>query len=140
MARLRDGFSTTISFSDYPSVEFWEKTVKPPGMDAGGPNDTTTMRNTRWRTRQPKQLVTATAVTVEVAYDPVVYEDIISMCGVNQEITITFPDDSTITFWGWLDKFEPGALTEGAQPTATATIEPSNENDSFVEVPPDYSA
>lgn len=46
MTRLDDGHSTRVSFADYPSVAFYEKTVTPPGVDGGGENDTTTMLNT----------------------------------------------------------------------------------------------
>ena len=52
--RIDDGHSTTISFADFPTVKFWEKEVTPPGVDGGGPNDTTTMRNVILRTMAPK--------------------------------------------------------------------------------------
>jgi len=78
-------------------------------------------------------------MTLVVSYDPVFYDDILAMISENQLITITWPDLSTLAFWGWLDKFIPSNIVEGEQPTATVTIEPSNQNDSQVETPPDYS-
>lgn len=140
MALLKDGYQTLITFAEDPTVEFYEKTVTPPGMDAGGANDTSTMRTTRWRTRYPKALVTATDMTLTAAYDPVVYDSIVDMLGVNQLITITFPDTSTLEFWGWLNEFRPGEHREGEQPVATVTIMCSNVNDSDVETPPVYTA
>jgi hypothetical protein len=140
MARLRDGFATLIGFSLNGNVRLWEVTVKPPGLDAGGANDTTTMRNESYRTRQPKALKTVTAVTGSGAYDPVVYDDFKAMLGVNQEITVDMPDGSSVTFWGWLDKFEPQEHREGEQPTASFTIEPSNQDNSFVEQELTYAA
>jgi len=145
MSRIDDGFSTTIAFGDQasgtgPGITFWEKEVTPPGMDAGGANDTTTMRNILYRTRAPKQLITMTPTTLVVSYDAVFYDDIIAMIKVNQLITITFPDTSTVAFYGWLDKFLPGNIVEGEQPTATVTIEPSNQTDAGVETAPDYTA
>jgi len=53
MARIDDGFQTLVSFANYPDVLLWEKEVTPPGVDGGGANETTTMRNTAWRTRSP---------------------------------------------------------------------------------------
>jgi len=142
MARLNDGYQTTIEFSEGASggVKFWEKNVTPPGMDAGGANETTTMRNTLYRTRSPKQLITMTDLSLTVAYDPELYDSILTMIKVNQLITISWPDGSSLAFWGWLDKFTPGQVAEGAQPEATITIVPSNQNDSDEEVAPDYEA
>jgi len=145
MGRIDDGFATTITFADQgsgtgPGITFWEKEITPPGMDAGGENDTTTMRNTTYRTKAPKKLITMTPMTLVVSYDAVFYDDIVDMIGDNQLITITFPDTSTVAFYGWLDKFEPGNIVEGEQPTATITIICSNQNVAGVETAPDYTA
>lgn len=136
MARLDDGFSTLIEFSEDSDVQMWEKEVQPPGADGGGENDTSTMRNTTWRTKAPKGLISLSPASAVVAYDPAVYDEIIAMLNVNQQITITFPDASTLVFWGWIDKFTPNALKEGEQPTANVEIIPSNQNGSGVETAP----
>jgi hypothetical protein len=139
MARLDDGYQTTIEFSVGGSgegIKFWEKNVTPPGMDAGGANDTTTMRNTLYRTKAPKYLITMTDMTLTVAYDPDLYSSILDMIRVNQLITINWPDGASLEFWGWLDKFTPGQVMEGAQPEATITIVPSNQNEDGEEVAP----
>ena len=140
MSYINDGHQTLYSFSLAPSVSFKEKSITPPGMDHGGGNDTTTMRNNNWRTMQPKHLKSLTPSRVTASYDPVVYNDIVSMMGVNQQITITFPDGSTVLFWGWLDSFVPGELVEGSQPTAEVVIMPSNQDNSNVETAPVYTA
>jgi len=145
MSRIDDGFKTTIAFGSQPSgtgpeITFWEKTVTPPGMDAGGANDTTTMRNTLYRTKAPKQLITMTDMTLTVSYDAVFYDDILAMIKDNQLITITWPDTATLAFYGWLDKFIPGEVAEGAQPTAVITIVPSNQDENGDEIAPDYTA
>lgn len=137
--RMDDGFKTLISFSDFPSVQFYEKEVTPPGIDGGGPIDTTTMRNNEWRTNLPKQLKSLTESSITAAYDPAVYDSIVQMVNVNQLITITFPDGDTLQFWGWLDKFTPSGNQEGNQPTATVTIQCSNMNSSKVETAPVYT-
>jgi len=136
--RIDDGFSTLIGFAANPNVKLWEKEVTPPGITGGGAIDTTTMRNTAWRTLSPKQLKSLTPCSFTAAYDTAVFVQLNTMIGVNQLITITFADGSKLKFWGWLDEFTPGAITEGEQPTADCTIQPSNQNNSNVEVAPLY--
>lgn len=139
MARMDDGFSTTISFADDSSILFFEKEVTPPGIAGGGAIETSTMLNTTWRTMFPKSLITLTEVSLVVAYDPAVYSDILAMMNSNQLITITFPDGSTLAFFGWVDEFTPNANVEGEQPTANVTIQPSNQDTALVETDPIYT-
>lgn len=139
MGILNDGFATFFDFADFPTVNFKEKEVTPPGVDGGGPNDTTTMRNTTWRTMQPKQLKTLTEASAVVAYDPQFEDDAVSMVQVNQLITVTFPDGSTWEFWGWLDKFTPNSHKEGEQPTANIVVHPSNQDADGVETGPVFT-
>jgi hypothetical protein len=140
MSRMDDGFKTIIAFASNPTVKLYEKDVTPPGIEAGGAVDTTTMRNTTWRTRNAKKLKTLSDSSFVAAYDPTVYSQLVAMIGVNQQITITFPDSKTLIFWGWLDSFKPGKIAEGEQPTADCTIIPSNQNTSGVETAPTYPA
>jgi hypothetical protein len=140
MAILTDGFSTRLSFANYPGILLEEKTVTPPGIEGGGAIDNTTMANTTWRTASPKSLKTLTDGSLSAAYDPDVLDTIMTMINENQLITATFPDGSTFAFWGWLDTFEPSELSEGEQPLADCTMVPSNKNDSGVETGPVYSA
>lgn len=138
MARIDDGHGTTIDFSLASSgtTIWWEKTVTPPGYDGGGENDTTTMRNSVYRTRWPKQLITLTNASFVAAYDTLFYSEILSMLNTNQYITVTFPDGSTLSFWGWINTFTPNEVVEGEQPTANVEIIPSNQNNSKVETAP----
>lgn len=137
--RIDDGFSTIFTLSNIPSAKLYEKELTPPGVMGGGPIDTTTMRNLAWRTKSPKQLKSLGDVTATVAYATEVYDDVIAQIQVNQEITVTFPDQSTIVFWGWLEEFTPGNNTEGAQPTAKVTIHTSNHDADGVETAPVYT-
>ena len=140
--RIDDGHSTTITFTGGSSgVTFlmWEKEVTPPGVSGGGENDTTTMHNTTYRTKAPKSLITLMQASFVAAYDPEVLDEIIAMVNANQEITLTFPDDSTWVFWGWIDEFVPNNIVEGEQPTANVTIIPSNQDADGDEIPPAYS-
>lgn len=140
MARIDDGYQTLVSFAADPSVEFYEKTVTPPGMDGGGEVDTTTMLNSTYRTRNAKALVTMSPMSMTCAYDPACYDSILTLINVNNLITVTFPDGSTLAFWGWLNSFTPGECAEGEQPTADVEVIPSNQNSSGVETAPVYTA
>lgn len=124
--RLDDGFSSKIAFASDLTIEFWEKTVKPPGLDGGEKIDTMTMHNVTYRTFGPRQLKTLTDLTIKAAYDPIVYQSILALINVRTTITILFPDGSTLAFYGFLQKFEPDDLEEGKQPEATLTITPTN--------------
>lgn len=137
--KLDDGFSTKIAFAADPDVSFWEKSVKPPGIDGGDAIDTTTMHNTTWRTFAARALRTLTESSITVAYDPKVYDQIVALINVNGWITVHFPDGSILNFVGFLRSFEPGDNSEGAQPEATISITPTNILNG-VETAPDYSA
>ena len=132
---LRDGFQTWIQFQANGTIfvldHAREKTVTPPGYDAGGPIDTTSMRNTRFRTRYPKALITLTDMTLTVEYAVEALEEIFGLLGDNNLITVFYPDGSEESFYGYLDKFQPQEMREGEQPLATITIVPTNVHPTF---------
>lgn len=134
--KLKDGHSTKITLKRYPAISFWEKAVTPPGIDGGEAVDQTTMHNNDWRTRLPRELKTLTDITVRAAYDPVVYDQIEEAININDEITVRFPDGTTIAFWGFLRSFQPGDNVEGTQPEATIMITPTNLDDDGAEQGP----
>ena len=123
--RLDDGFSTIITIANLPGIKLFEKEVTPPGMTGGGAIDTTTMRSQDWRQMAPRQLKTMSPMTATVAFATEVIPLLQAQLAINQLITVTFPDDSNLSFYGWLEEFTPGAFTEGEQPTATITVQPS---------------
>lgn len=126
--KIDDGHSTKIAFSRNPDINFWEKTVTPPGIDGGDAIDTTTMHNVTWRTFSPRKLKTLTEMKTEVQYDPIAYDELRDLINVEDSITVTFPDGSTLSFFGYLKSFEPGELSEGEPPMATITIQPTNQD------------
>jgi len=140
MTVMKDGYQCLITFALEAAVKMWEKTAKPPGISGGGAIDITTMHNTAVRTNSPKSLYTVSESTLSVAWDPALYLQIIAMINKNQLITVTFPDTSTLAFYGWIDEFSPGDLEEGSQPMADITIIPTNLNASNVETIPAYTA
>ena len=143
MSWLDDGFSTTVYFANQPSgVTFYlkEKEVTPPGIDWGGANDTTTMRNTAWRTNAPKKLKSLTEFNMSCKYDPQIFSQILTMGGTITIIVITFPDNSTYRFYGWIDKVTPDSIVEGEMAMANVVVIPSNQTAADVEVAPVWQA
>ncbi len=125
---LEDGHSTKITVNADPDIEFFEKTVKPPGINGGDPIEVTTMHNVTWRTMAPRQLKTLTAITTQAGWDPILYTRILAQTNVEGAFTIRFPDGSTLAFYGILNNFEPGEHSEGNYPVATITITPTNRD------------
>lgn len=136
MELMTDGFPTKITLVTSGITLAQETSVTPPGVAGGGGKATTNMYNTRWRTQSPKKLADAKDINLTVQYDPGVYAEIIAALQDNQEIEIEFPDETTLTVWGWLEEFTPGELVEGEVPTADIVIMISNRNGSGAETAP----
>jgi hypothetical protein len=124
--KLKDGFKTVITFAADTDISLWEKNVTPPGIDGGDAVAQTTMHNVTWRTMAPRQLKTLTDFKVTAAYDPAVYTQILAIVNVETTVTVTFPDGSTLAFYGFLKTLEFADLVEGTQPELTATVVPTN--------------
>lgn len=124
--RMDDGFPTRMVFAASTTASLWEKSIKPPGMDGGEAIETTTMRNTTWRTMASRSLKTLTDMTGEAAYDPVIYSTLLSIINVETTVTIQFYDGTTLAFYGFLRLVEPNDIVEGEQPTLQFTVTPTN--------------
>lgn len=133
MGMLKTGHKTIISIG---GTNFEEIDIGVPGINAGGGIDTTTQRNTLWRTMAPKELVTLDEIALTVAYDATKLGDIYALAGVNTLLTITTPDATAIAFWGFVNTFKPNPLQEGQRPTAAMTIVPTMTDDDGVETAP----
>ena len=125
--RLTNGFSTKVTFSIDSTIELWEKSVTPPGMDGGDPVDNTTQHETAWTIFRPRTLRTLTEVSFVAAYDPQVYtESDTEIINQEQTITVSFADGSTIAFFGWVRSMIPQEMVDGEQPVMDVVIVPSN--------------
>lgn len=137
--KLEDGYQSLIAFAADADVSFFEKSIKPPGIDNGDPIDQTTMWNTDVITKASQALDEITEVSGKVAYDPEVYDQIMALSGVEGVVTVYFPDGSAISFFGYLRKFEPDEMERGKQPEASITVVITNVDPSDgSEVVPDY--
>jgi hypothetical protein len=137
--RLTDGFSTKIELSNAPTAGLWELEVTPPVVGDNGENDTTTMRNTAWRTKQPPKLKTLGDMEVVVQYDPAAVSTIVAQTQVNQSIKIYYPNGGYDTIWGWIGTFKRNRLKEKEPPNANLTIKCSNQDNTGAEVAPTYT-
>ncbi len=123
---LEDGYQTLVTFSANTTISFWEKTVTPPGMDGGDAIEQSTMHNVRWRTFAARSLITLTEGKVKAAYDPNLYNQLLTNLNQPGTFTITFPDGSTLAFFGYLRMAQQAELVEGTQPEIDITIQPTN--------------
>src|SRR6516165_11371623 len=105
--KVGDGYQTLFMFGILGAsgqFPFWEKEVKPVGIDGGEFVDTTTMRNSVWRTYAARHLKTLTTMTANVAWDPdvlpLLYNGIPGvqppLINSNGMISVYFPDHSSI--------------------------------------------
>lgn len=124
-----DGCVTKIAPSSHPTVSFWEKTVQPFGWDGGDPINTQTMHSGNRVTKHPRCNQEATDVNVVAAYGPNLLAVINSLVNNNQPWTITYPDGTTESFWGWLRSFQPQPFAIGEFPEAEFVIIVSNWDD-----------
>lgn len=138
--KLKDGFSTKITFARLPTIEFWEKTVQGPGYDGLEKIDQSTMHNLKFRTYAPRSLITVTDTTIKCAYDPILFStaagDVQNSINQADTITETFPDGSTLAYFGFMKSFIPDAHEEGKQPEGTLVISCTNVDSTGVEQAP----
>lgn len=126
--KMDDGYQSLVAFAADLDASFWEKTVKAPGMDGGGPVDTTTMHNVTWRSFAPKSLITLTQFQVTGAYDPIVYSSLLNLINVKTTVTVHFPNGGSLAFFGFITGVDMNALAEGTQPEISVSVMPGNEN------------
>lgn len=132
--KLRNPFPTIVTFSLNPTISLWEVETGLPGPEGGEPIDTVTMRNTLFRTKDPRILQEIMAAPMQFAYDPQALPAISGMINKNQLITWTFPTGGTWAIWAYLKSFKPNPNTiDDKMPLATAEIVPTMHNNSDVE-------
>jgi len=127
--KMPDGFPTTIAFAANAAIQFWEVTTQPPGIDGGEPINNTTMLNILWRTMRARKLKTLTPIKVTAAYDPDAFNsatNLVTMINHEDSVTVHFPTNDTVAFYGYLQKAEPAEHKEGEMPLLTITVVPTN--------------
>lgn len=123
---LQDGYQTKIVFGEDPNISFWETSINPPAIEGGDPIDTTTMYNIDWFTKAAQSLKDLQPFTLTAGWDPDLYDEADNLINVEGEITVLFPDGSTLDFFGYMQRFEPQELVRGTFPLCTITVVPTN--------------
>jgi hypothetical protein len=123
-----DGFKALLTIALAPNFEFWESSIKPPSYEGGDPVDTTTMHNNTVRTKAPRDLIDMSDVTITGLFNASIYTTIRTIINKPTTITITWPDLSTLAFYGFVRVFAPGDLTEGGRMEGTITITVTNQD------------
>jgi hypothetical protein len=123
-----DGHKCLITFALNPAIEFWEKSVTPPGLEGGDAIETTTQHNNTVHTKGPRKLINVTDASATVTWNPVLYNSIKALINKVTTVTILFPDLATLAAYGFLRNFAPGAETEGNNPEATITVTFTNQD------------
>ena len=136
---LGDGYQTLIAFASDLDIEFFEKSVTPPGFDGGDAVDITTMHNTTYRTKVSRSLIDLTDAGIVVAYDPLVLDSIVALINIEGSITVNHSNGDKWDFFGFLKSFVPSEVSEGSQPEATVVIVVTNYDPvNNVEAGPNY--
>ena len=125
---LNEGYQTLMAFEKAPAASLWEQSIEPPGPDTGEKIPTTTMFNQRWRTFWPPALIEMTDGSCKGGYSPHAYQDLLAILGINQSVTVHFPNGDTLSFFGFLKEFKPAALEEHKFPEAAFTIVCTNQD------------
>lgn len=120
--KLRDGFSTRFTHSLIPTVAMWVKSLTPSGLDGGDPVEQKTMHNIRWAPVAPQTLIKSGPITYKVAYDPYVWVSVPPVINKEGIGTILFSDTSTVSYFSYIQKFDPGECVDGTQPDGTMTV------------------
>lgn len=124
---MTDGYRSLITFATDPDIELWEKgPIGAPGIDGGEAIETTTHHNDTYRTMASRALRTLTEFTFEFGYDPTIYTAGEALINYETTITRSYPDGSTLAFYGYLRMIEFADLQEGEVPTGTCTVTPTN--------------
>lgn len=124
--KLRNGYQALLAFAEDTNAEYYEIAVGIPGFSMGDAVENTTQQNLVYRTMGPRLLITLTEFQVTAGYDPTVYTSLINLAGIEQVITIAFPDGSTLAFFGYLREVAFDQMVDGTMPQITMTITPTN--------------
>lgn len=139
--QLPDGFHTTIAFALKSNIQFWEATVKPGSIDAGGAINNTTMFNLTFRTKRAPALREHGNITGRAAYDPDVATEIEALVGKEGSITVMYSTGDYKDFYGFLNKVEWEELKEKEFPMlAYEIVETDWDPVNHQEVGPTYVA
>lgn len=133
MARQTTGFGTLIKVvttSPAVTLELEETEVTPQGYQGNSPVEQTSMRNTKFRSFEPGDLIQKTDLQFTAYYDEDQLSDIKSIINVKGTITVTFKTGGTLVDTGWLVSAVPTGRSIGNRPTASFVVSFEGEDSS----------
>lgn len=136
---MDDGFSTVLSFANLPDIKMYERELVLPALKGGGGKDTTNMRQLAHRSQTEDILRSVSSFTVTAAFATDAFADAKLQLGINQLISLIFPDGLQMQFYGWMEEFTPQKFVEGELALVAITVHASLRNLQGVETPPTYS-
>jgi hypothetical protein len=126
MAFLTNGFSTTVTFGSMSTSgvgDFEVIELTPFSISMGGKIETTTMSSSTRRRFKPKSLYTIGPMKLTVAFETTFLTALLANAGVEQAVTINFPDATNWPCNGWIEEASFSTLKEGERPTCEITVE-----------------
>jgi hypothetical protein len=123
---VKDGHNTRVAFALKANVNFEEVKLKPLGITTGEEINATGLLATFWRTKRPPDLKELTNIEGTCKYDPDVWTDILALAGIEGSITMWWPDNTSVDFYGFLKQFVPDENADKELPTAKFVIVPTN--------------
>lgn len=144
MGLLKDGYQTLFTAAVIVAKMYKVISLTPPALDGRGSIDQTNMESEITTQKSAKSLIDVGNFNITIAYDSKNYDftDVNSFAfwlNINGLMTLTFPDGTSVNFWGYINAFRPGENSEGNRPTAVLEIIVTNENNADVQILPDWN-
>lgn len=130
---LERGYRVVCIISGDEDINFFERSLKPPGWDWGERIDLTTQWNNRFKTFTNEALVDTTPMTFKACFDPDVLDALKAMAAQAPEdrhrtITIPLPNGGSWCFFGFVQKVDYDEMEPKNPPEATVTIVQTNRD------------
>ena len=135
---FEDGYQSLITIALDVDIQLWEKAVTPPGYSGGDEIDITTMHNTTYRTKAPRSLIDLTNGSMTCGWKGTAYTQLLAVLNIETTITVTFPNGSTLAFFGYLKSATPNELAEGSMPELSCEFVATNRDSAGAEQAPVY--
>jgi len=133
----RDAVGTVLVIG---SAALEKVTLKGIGLNGGDPLDASHLGNVAYLTKKPQSLLEVMELTGTAHYAPENLAVIVAELNKNQSLVLTFPGVGTVTFWGYLQTYEPDEGEIGSTWNASFTVQVTNLNATDVETGPVFAA
>ena len=123
-ARPNDGHKTLVVLANAPTAALWILSVKPPAIEMAT-FELRHMNLNEWAQMAIGSLKKMGPISGKALYDPVVYSQLSDQVGVNQAVSVHWPNHAAIAVWAALTKLDPDENSEGNPQTMSFEITPT---------------